>query len=61
MIEKKQLSGQLIFDDSVKRLWAIRRSMKIMMIFHGIVCRRVASAAQHWLQNIRHMMCFLLY
>ena len=25
MINKKQLSGQLIFDDSVKRLWAIRR------------------------------------
>jgi hypothetical protein len=23
--KKKQLSGQLIFDDSVKRLWAIRR------------------------------------
>ena len=23
--EKKQLSGQLIFDKSVKRLWAIRR------------------------------------
>jgi hypothetical protein len=25
MIKKKQFSGQLIFDDSVKRLWAIRR------------------------------------
>ncbi len=23
--EKKQLSGQLIFDDSVKRIWVIRR------------------------------------
>ena len=35
-------------------------SMNIMSIFHGIVCRRVASAAQHQLQNIRHMMCFLI-
>jgi len=24
------------------------------------VCRPVASAAQHYLQNNRHMMCFLL-
>jgi hypothetical protein len=34
-----------------------RAILNIMSIFHGIGCRRVASAAHQ--QNIRHMMCFL--
>ena len=32
----------------------------IMTIFHKLMCPHVASAAQHQLQNIMHMMCFLL-
>ena len=37
--KKKQLSGQLIFDDSVKRLWAIRRYGNVVCLTCFLFCR----------------------
>jgi hypothetical protein len=35
--KKKQLSGQLIFDNSVKRIWAIRRSHSLRVGWRNLV------------------------
>ena len=36
-------------------------SVNMMMIFHGFVCHRVASATQHKHRRMMHMMCFLMF
>ena len=35
--KKKQLSSHILFDDSVKRLWAIRRSHSLRMGWRNLV------------------------